>query len=218
MRKTKLKFWQAKSSEASRRPSLSARTYAGRARRTELLSVVQLKKLAHTLALHSDIGGMAGDDELFAELADNEAALKSGYNMLCDALARGRNLTPAADWFIDNYSLIEEQIYNARLHLPKKYSRGLPRLISGVGKGRPRVYDLALELTAHSHGRIDETSLRAFVTAYQSVCTLALCELWAIPIMLRLALLQNLRGVVEHIVAGRIDRERAGYWIDRMLA
>src|SRR5208282_6751390 len=63
----------------------------------------------------------------------------------------------------------------------------------------------------------DEESVRAFVTSYQSVTALRLGELWAIPIMLRLALLENLRRVVARVAAGRRDRERAALWIDRML-
>jgi cyclic beta-1,2-glucan synthetase len=82
--------------------------------------------------------------------------------------------------------------------------------------GTPRVYDLALELISHTHGRVDLEGLRAFVAAYQSVRPLTLGELWAIPIMLRLALIENLRRVVARITGGPAHRELAG-WVERML-
>ncbi len=155
-------------------------------------------------------------DRLLARLADNEDTLGDAYALITDAVQRGRQITPAAEWFIDNYPLIEEQIFTARRHLPRAYSRELPRLVNAALPGTPRVYDIALEFISHAHGRVDAEGLHAFVAAYQAVQPLRLGELWAIPIMLRLALLENLRRVVSAITAGRLDRERATGWVDRM--
>ncbi|HSW34112.1 MAG TPA: protein ndvB, partial [Steroidobacteraceae bacterium] len=57
-----------------------------------------------------------------------------------------------------------------------------------------------------------------FIAAYESVSPLNLGELWAIPIMLRLALIENLRRVALRIAAGRIDRDLAGQWVRAMIA
>ncbi|MEO7095419.1 MAG: cyclic beta 1-2 glucan synthetase, partial [Polyangiales bacterium] len=155
-------------------------------------------------------------DRLLPRLADNARELADAYALVADAVGRGRQITPAAEWFVDNYHLIEEHIRIARQHLPPGYSRELPRLVRAAG-GLPRVYDLAIELISHSHGRIDVEVVRGFVTSYQVVQPLLLGELWAIPIMLRLALLENLRRVVAGVTAGRRDREEAGRWADRLL-
>ncbi len=45
---------------------------------------------------------------------------------------------------------------------------------------------------------------------------LKLGELWAIPIMLRLALIENLRRVSVRVAADRIERNRADVWADQM--
>ena len=100
--------------------------------------------------------------------------------------------------------------------MPKGYSRELPRLLNGPSAGLPRVYDIALETISHGDGRVDPESLSSFVAAYQTVTALKLGELWAIPIMLRLALIENLRRVAARIAADRIDRNRADYWADQM--
>ena len=100
--------------------------------------------------------------------------------------------------------------------MPKGYSRELPRLSNGPSAGLPRVYDIALETISHGDGRVDPENLSSFVAAYQTVTTLKLGELWAIPIMLRLALIENLRRVAARIAADRIDRNRADYWADQM--
>src|SRR5205823_6004319 len=106
----------------------------------------------------------------------------------------------------------------ARRHLPRGYSRELPQLAAGPSAGLPRVYDLVLELISHVDAQIDAEPLRAFIAAYQTVTPLKLGELWAIPIMLRLALIENLRRVASDVTLGRIDRDLADGWADQMLA
>ncbi len=187
--------------------------------RAELFSVGQLEHHARTLAAWHRLAPARrrAADQLLPRLAANEVALREAHALVTEAVQRGRRITPAAEWFIDNFHLIEEQIRTARRHLPRGYSRALPRLTTGPSTGIPRVYDLVLELVSHAHGRLDIEGLRAFVTAYQSVQALRLGELWAIPIMLRLALIENLRRVVSGVTAGRRDREAAGTWVERMI-
>jgi len=80
------------------------------------------------------------------------------------------------------------------------------------------VYDIALETISHGDGRVDPEGLTGFVAAYQTVTALKLGELWAIPIMLRLALIENLRRVSARVAAARIDRDRAAVWAEQMAA
>ncbi|HEY1546780.1 MAG TPA: glucoamylase family protein, partial [Kofleriaceae bacterium] len=183
--------------------------------RAELFSASQLEQHAKMLAGSHVVSAHRGEDQLLERLAENKRALGAAYTLIADAVARGRQITPAAEWFIDNYHLLEEQIRIAQRHLPRGYSRMLPRL---DGEQRvPRVYDLALELISHSEGRVDLQVLDRFVLAYQSVQPLQLGELWAIPIMLRLALLENLRRVIAAVTSGRRDREQAAEWADALL-
>ncbi|MEO8551069.1 MAG: cyclic beta 1-2 glucan synthetase, partial [Kofleriaceae bacterium] len=107
----------------------------------------------------------------------------------------------------------EEHIRLARRHLPPNYSRALPHLQHRA----PRVYELALELIAHSHGHVDVDVLRAYIAAYETVQPLRLGELWAIPIMLRISLIENLRRVIAAVTAGRREREEAARWSDELL-
>jgi cyclic beta-1,2-glucan synthetase len=121
--------------------------------------------------------------------------------------------TPAADWMLDNFYLIEEQIQMARRHLPRGYSRELPRLTDGPSAGLPRVFDMVLELIHHVDARLDTDSLSAFIASYQTVDSLKLGELWAIPIMLRLGLIENLQRIAARLVTAREDCELAGMWV-----
>ena len=127
-------------------------------------------------------------------------------------------VSPAGEWLLDNFYLIDEQIRTTKRHLPKGYSRELPRLSNSPSIGLPRVYDIALEAVAHGDGRIDPEGLSRFVAAYQTVTPLKLGELWAIPIMLRLALIENLRRISIRIAAGKIDQDLADSWASQMVA
>ena len=185
--------------------------------RAELFSGDQLQRHAVALAGQHLIDPKHGSNRLLLRLADNEQVLIQAYDLVTGAEAEGRRVAPAGEWLLDNFYLIEQQIRLTRLHLPRTYSRELPRLLNGAAAGFPRVYDIALELIAHVDGRVDAENVSHFVTAYQSVTPLTLGELWAVPIMLRLGLIENLRRVSVHIARRRRDRNLANQWAGRLL-
>ncbi len=175
-----------------------------------------MEQFGITLATAHQLAPGRATDWLLTRLTANENALISACNLLTDAVVATRPITPAGEWLLDNFHLIEEQMRTARRHLPKGYSRELPRLARGPSKRLPRVYDIALQTISHGDGRVDPDSLARFVSAYQTVTVLTLGELWAIPIMLRLALIENLRRVSARIAAGLVDRNLANFWADQM--
>ena len=173
--------------------------------RAELLSVDQLRRYAQELAHSDEVDAGPGYNQLLPRLTDNTAALRAAHEVLVRSDAEGRRMAPPAEWLLDNFYLIEQQIQLARIHLPRRYSRQLPRLAKGPMQGLPRVYGMAFELIAHLDGLLDEENTTAFMSAYQTVQTLKLGELWAFPIALRLGLIENLRRV-----AARCARRRGG--------
>ena len=183
--------------------------------RAELFGVVQMEEHGKVLARAHQIQAGKARDLLLDRLDDNEIVLSQACNLLTVALKEGRQISPAAEWLLDNFYLIEEQIRTARRHLPKGYSKKLPRLIGNAAD--PRVYDIALQTISHGDGRIDPEGLARFVASYQQVTALTLGELWAIPIMLRLALIENLRRVAAHLMANRINSNLADFWADQMV-
>ena len=186
--------------------------------RLELFSLEQLKRHAATLAGQHRIDPRPGPDRLLARLEDNARVLLAAYDVVTAAAAPGQRIVPAESWLLDNFYLIEQQITMARRHLPRGYSRLLPRLADGPSAGLPRIYDLALELISHMDGRVDSDNATPLVAAYQASEPLTLSELWAFPIMLQLALLENLRRVGVYIARRRDERDAAITWAERMLA
>lgn len=171
--------------------------------RAELFSKDQMKRRAirradsHKLSLERPLA------LLLARLTENEKILIGVRSLLTTAVEANRRIVPAGEWLLDNFYLVEEQIRTTRRHLPKGYSVELPRLQNGPSAGLPRVFDIALEIISHGDGGIDPNSLSSFAAANQTVTELKLGELWAIPIMLRLALIENLRRVAGRIAMAK---------------
>mgnify|MGYP001574364078 CR=1 FL=1 len=185
--------------------------------RAELFGPAQLENHAKLLASKHVLAPGPGHERLLHRLKQNEQVIRNSYQAIAEDVREGHHVTPAAEWLLDNAYLIEDQIDIAREHLPPGYSRELPRLSTGEFKGYPRIYELAFELVSHTDGRIEIGNLSLFLKAYQSIHPLKLGELWATPIMLRLALLENLRRVAYRIALRRQDIKKAIEWSKRFL-
>ncbi|MFZ1982100.1 MAG: glucoamylase family protein [Smithella sp.] len=186
--------------------------------RSELFSSKQMRQHGRTIASAHKLGIGRTSNQLLKRLTNNEDVLFQVRNILTNAIKDNLSITPAEEWFLDNFYLIEEQIRTARKHLPKVYSRELPHLANGPSENLPRVYDIALEMISHGDGRVDSKTISLFVSSYQTVNVLKMGELWAIPIMLRLALIENIRRIAVRISKDRANRNLADYWAGKMTA
>jgi hypothetical protein len=186
--------------------------------RAELLNAEQMEERGRELAAeHKARASRSTANPLLHRLSQNADVIRECCRTLAEAIKENQKVTPAGEWLLDNLYLIDEQIRTARRHLPRRYSLQLPVLAKGASAGLPRVYDIALKAISHGDGRFDEDSLRRFVAAYQEVTPLTIGELWAIPIVLRLALIENLRRVAYSVRVDRIDRNIAIRWADAMI-
>ncbi len=185
--------------------------------RDVLFTREQLTQHARMLAAeHHPVTG-PGPNSLLPGLDENERRLRE-YNRATYMVDQSRRITPASEWILDNFYLIEEQIHLARRHLPRRYSRELPRLLGGRSARLPRVYDIVLEFVSRVDAQLEVESITAFLAAYEEVTPLKLGELWAVPIMLRLALIENLRRITDRLTFARRDRDLADHWAQRLEA
>jgi cyclic beta-1,2-glucan glucanotransferase len=154
---------------------------------------------------HRVLKAPAGDRQFVARFADNIEVLRAAYEEIAAAVRQGEKVTSEAEWLLDNYYIVEEQLREIREDLPQRYYGELPKLESR----EPRVYAIALELVLHTDSALDEETIVRFIREYQVVAPLSIGETWAIPIMLRLILVENLRRVAAQMVATRRCRLRA---------
>jgi cyclic beta-1,2-glucan synthetase len=183
----------------------------------EFFSVERLEQYAQTLATDHKTVTRKGRAQLLPRVEDNGRRLEAVYKALVEAIRTGRPISPAAEWLVDNYHIVEEQLREIRQDLPRSYYHELPKLASGPLEGYPRIYAVALELIAHTDSRLDTNTLRRFIIAYQQKAPLSIGELWAVAITLRLALVENLRRLAITITRAREERDDADRLADRLL-
>jgi len=186
--------------------------------RAELFSIERLEQHARSLAAAQPIAPKPTTDRrLEQRLHDNDRALRAAYLATISAIHAERGITPAATWLIDNFHVVEEQVQAIQTDLPPGFHRQLPKLIDGPFKGYPRVFGLAWAFVAHTDSQFDPQMLCRFLSAYQLVQPLTIGELWAVPITLRVVLVENLRRLADDIVDHQAARHEANLMADRLL-
>ncbi len=187
--------------------------------RAELLSAERLEQFAGTLAAEQIVHpGRKPGRRLLPRLRENAKVLLQSYRTIAAATRKTRTMSPAAEWFLNNFHIVEEQIREIQDDLPAGFYRELPKLALGELEGYPRVYGLAFAFVAHTDSHIELEILGRFIRSYQKVQSLTIGELWALAISLRIALVENLRRLAERMAARGVAREEADRFADALLA
>ena len=186
--------------------------------RAELFSVERLEQHAQSLAAAQTVPKETYQGRpLIPRVVENGRVLLDSYRAIARAIQEERAITPAAEWLVDNFHIVEEQLREIQDDLPPGYYRKLPKLASGHLQGYPRVYGVAWAYVAHTDSHFDPEVLRRFVKAYQRVQPLDIGELWAVAITLRVVLVENLRRLTDRIVRTRAERHDADTLADSLL-
>jgi len=185
--------------------------------RAELFSAERLEQHAESLAAAQTISEGEPGRPLLPRIVDNGKMLLEYYRQTAQTSPDEQAITPAAEWLVDNFYIVEEQLREIRDDLPPSFYRRLPKLSSGHLRGYPRVYGVAWAFVAHTDSRFDPEMLRRFVKAYQRVEPLTIGELWAVAITLRIVLVENLRRVATNIARSRVARKQADNLADNIL-
>lgn len=184
--------------------------------RFELFSTERLEQHAVSLAKAQTISQLKTGQRLIPRVRENALVLFEAYKAVAKTVREQRAITPGAEWLLDNFHIIEEQISSIHIDLPESYYRELPKLSEGFLAGYPRVYGIAWALVAHTDSRFTPELLTLFVKAYQQITPLTLGELWAIPITLRVILVENLRRLAISIMRSQIGRQLADEFVDEV--
>lgn len=152
----------------------------------------------------------------FPRLQDNISVLREAYAYIGAQASTGYDISPAAEWLLDNFHLIDAQLEEINAGLPKSYFVRLPMLLDEPLAGLPRIYGVAWAFVAHTDGAFDEDLLTHFLDAYQETRELNLSEMWALPTTLRVVLIENLRRLAERVATNKAAREVANLCCDHI--
>ncbi|HUF12038.1 MAG TPA: glucoamylase family protein [Longimicrobiales bacterium] len=183
--------------------------------RGELLGADQLAERARTIAASQQLvvrRPRRRGTPLLHRLKETRGILAEAHARLAAAAAEGHEVGPGGEWLLDNYHVVQEHIREVHESLPGGYYRELPELASGRLAGYPRMYELAIALISHTEGRLDLENVGLFVRAFQSEAPLLIGELWAVPTMLRLGLIENVRRMALRSMQRLGSIEEADRW------
>ena len=189
--------------------------------RGELLGAEHLAERARTLAGRQRLAPPRRGPRparLLNRLEATRHILDEVYHRLARVAHEGTDIGPAGEWLLDNYHVVLEHMREVHQSLPRDYYRELPELASGPLAGYPRVYELVITLISHTEGRIEADNVDRFFTAFQERTALSIGELWAIPAMLRLGLLENIRRMALRSSERLEQLQVADRWVARILA
>jgi len=144
-------------------------------------------------------------------------SIVSVYKGLNEDIRRKRIVPPAAEWLLDNFYILEEQVKLLRRDMNKRSYARLPVLAGGPLKGTARIAAVAEELVTHTDGQMDETVMSDYLKAYQSHSVLLDREIWAIPVVLRLAVIESIHQLCESIRSTQVQWHKADDLIDDWL-
>ena len=133
----------------------------------------------------------------FSQRFERDAAgIMRAHKRVTESLRAGHLLPAEAEWLLDNFYVVEEQLREIRDDLPRGFYRELPKTSSG----HPRVYEFARDLIVHSDSSMDADLIERCTHSFQSKLALSIGETWAVPIMLRLVLVENLHRLCNQML------------------
>lgn len=155
--------------------------------------------------------------KLIRSLHRSYKSILRGYEYFDKDVSDRREMPPAAEWILDNFYLIEKEYKDITHNMPASYYKNLPVISKGIMKGYPRIYHIAAELISHTDGRIDEDTIDIFIDSYQKNTILTTGELWALPLMIRIAIIQSISKNVERVIYSQEEKKRGENAADKII-
>lgn len=187
--------------------------------RTEMHGARHLEETAAVLGrTHKLLFNEKGDGAFFRRFEENVRIIKETYRKLNLLAQQGKTLTPSEEWLVDNYYLITEQKREIKEDFPLNFYQQLPKLENIQSNNIPRVFSLAETLSANTDSFLEGKVLKHFVTAYQKTgAALTIGEIWALPVALRIVLIENLRRICVFSEHTRQAQQSANEMADKIL-
>ncbi|MGE5554272.1 MAG: GH36-type glycosyl hydrolase domain-containing protein [Betaproteobacteria bacterium] len=181
--------------------------------------VEDLFQVARDLAARQQVRKARGFTfPLQRQLRQDVRRLSAAAQAFQAAAQAGEQIPPAAEWLVDNAYMVAEQAQFTLRHFPAGYYRRLPVVSQGPGQGLPRIHSIVLNLLGQTGGRCNPEVLVGYLRAYQEIRPLTTGELWAVPLFLRVAIVNKLGQVFEEVSRYDEERRRADTWLARISA
>lgn len=151
-----------------------------------------------------------------ARVKENASALLANYSSIAKAAEQRLLITPAAEWLLDNHHLVDENARQVARDLPRKFYHRLPTVRVGDGDQVARTLAIAWLYVAHTNSSFEHEGLTGLIAGFQKHQVLTIGEIWSIPAILRMVLLENLRRISDKVETARDMRGLANRFADEI--
>lgn len=142
---------------------------------------------------------------VITELNQAFKGIVHNHKYLNKQFKEGEEIIGSGEWLLDNIYLIEKEYKAIKFNLPASYFDNLP-YEANSGSGCPRIYELAKSYVKINQGIIKEDEIIKFINEQEIDFTMG--ELWAFPLMIRIALIINLAKVTNDMII--VQKQRSG--------
>ncbi|EJF85072.1 GH36-type glycosyl hydrolase domain-containing protein [Candidatus Bartonella washoeensis] len=163
--------------------------------RSSYKSEEELYKLGHDIASGKEISlpEYEGENDFRRRLIENAKLILHTFRSSDIASDNNETIAPSAQWLIDNHYTIDKTIQQLRYNFPQSFIKQLPPYKKKVEI--PRIFALAWLYIAHTDSRFSQETLTAIVNGFQEIDNLTIGELWALPSVVRMLLIENIRRI-----------------------
>lgn len=187
--------------------------------RKDIYSTERLGKYAEALAKHHKITAkLLRVPSLYKRFEDNAQALEQIVSKNKAHKRNSKDAPKGLDWLLDNYHVVDSQIWQTSLDLPERTYRQLPRLAVGKFTGYARILAMAWYYIEHTDCHFTTQSFCHFISCYQRVEILSILELWSLPCALKVVLIENLRRLSQTQMDRHLAHKQANSAADKVLA
>ncbi|MBN8737029.1 MAG: cyclic beta 1-2 glucan synthetase [Xanthomonadales bacterium] len=172
---------------------------------------------AHALAREHARVTQAAPFDLARALTAHDQTLSHAYAVARTAAIENRRIEPAAEWLIDNVYLIRNEIREVRESLSARVWRRLPRCQTGDGTVVPRMLRVLRACIAQFDGNLEPDGIERYLDEYQRQGPLDLVELWTVPVLVRVALIEGLTACAITIARRLEAYSRAEFWAEHLI-
>jgi cyclic beta-1,2-glucan synthetase len=175
-----------------------------------ILNKEQLREEAHKAALNHDPFIRRKPSNTFWRV--NESDINNLRTFVSDLREKRSSCSqPAEEWLLDNAEFLEEQALVVKYELSKKVVNALPHLSKS---GESRVFSICMDYLNHCDGNLNIDSFVSYIKSYQEVSILTIAEIWAVPLLMRVALIRRLAEIMDTVK----ERREVCMLVERLLS
>ena len=172
-----------------------------------------MENYAKRLALEHNVQGKISKKFFpIIKMKENFEVIRKAYDVLTESVSLDVPIPPSGEWILDNFYIIEEQVNSIEDELKFSEFSKLPAV-----KGEARIFLIANELVAITDGNITKESIEKFITAYQSKRKISMEEIWMLPVMLKISLINYIKVVADRIITSQYQKFKVASLVERII-